>query len=319
MNAMCSQYDFHRALVFLSGNSADGNANQLMRRYLCSMVHNMWYNPAPSQCDINAPDYERDGLNRAYATEEEVLRRHQEDVRRIEGRRAALSAVGMPTPSIPPNPEHPEPTVEILKMFVFEDSHLFPPRLKLVAHPRTGREAQLILPEEVVQPAEHQQVLNSALDKPDLSTLPFCPLCEDALSRPNGTAQEYFVFQALLVTHASHSLQAHHFETVSLQYPPLQVRPQRQRSLSATVPGSASASGGNVPARGSTFGTVMQQGHRGDRDDCRSFMPLRKPLGRVKVPRPRIALGVQLLFFNKLLAWASKNEARVKDSQVYSA
>ena len=97
----------------------------------------MWYNPAPSQCDTYAVEYEADGLNRLYASEEEVAARHAADVHRVEARRAALSAAGLPPPSVPPNPEHPDPTVEILKMFVFEDCHMFPPKMKLVAEPLT--------------------------------------------------------------------------------------------------------------------------------------------------------------------------------------
>jgi hypothetical protein len=105
----------------------------------------MWYNPAPSQCDNTIIEYEPDGLMRLYAPADEVARRHQEDVKRIEGRRAALSAVGLPPPSVPPNPDIPEPTVELLKMFMFEDCHLFPPRLRLLPDAHTG-ECALVKP-----------------------------------------------------------------------------------------------------------------------------------------------------------------------------
>jgi hypothetical protein len=110
------------------------------------MVRNMWYNPAPSQCDTFATEYEPDGLMRLYASEEEVARRHKADVQRIEARRAALSAAGLPPPSIPPNPDLPEPTVELLKMFVFEDCHVFPPRMRLLPDAHTGERALIKIP-----------------------------------------------------------------------------------------------------------------------------------------------------------------------------
>lgn len=119
----------------------------------------MWYNPAPSQCDTYGTEYAPDGLMRLYASEEEVARRHADDVQRIKARRAALSAVGLPPPAVPPNPDQPEPTVDILKMFMFEDCHVFPPRLKVIPCAHTGCLPLVSnLPLESVWPSATQKV-----------------------------------------------------------------------------------------------------------------------------------------------------------------
>lgn len=104
---------------------------------LCANVTNMWFNPpAPGRCTAGQPlTIDAASDPEAAPSTAVVAARRKRDLERIESRRRALSAAGMPPPRTPEDTAALQPTVANLKRFNFLDYLEVPARVRVTPLP----------------------------------------------------------------------------------------------------------------------------------------------------------------------------------------